>query len=61
MNAKKSYNVPHLIRVELNHEQAILSVCSLTAATAMAGATKKCRNGGCKKSGGGSNNAGRAS
>ena len=61
MPERKAYSPPQLVRVELNHEQAILSICSLTAATAMAGATMRCRNGGCKKAGIGFNNAGRPS
>nr|MBI3612025.1 hypothetical protein [Nitrospirota bacterium] len=61
MPERKAYSPPQVVRVELNHEQAILSVCSLTAATAAPGTTAKCRNGGCKKAGGGFNNAGRPS
>jgi hypothetical protein len=33
MPKKKSYSAPQLVRVELNHEQAILANCSLTATT----------------------------
>lgn len=51
MTEKKSYSPPQLVRVELNHEQAILSVCSTLAANLMAGTTNRCRNGGCKKAG----------
>ena len=29
MSEKKPYNPPQLFRVDLNHEQAILSACSL--------------------------------
>jgi len=50
--------------VELNHEQAILSVCSTMATTIMAGALQNCRSGACKISGSGgagADNAGRAS
>lgn len=62
MTEKKSYSPPQLVRVELNHEQAILSVCSVTATTAKAGATQTCKSGKCKKKGGGSgDSAGRAS
>lgn len=31
MSEKKSYSTPTLYRVDLSHEQAILSACSLTA------------------------------
>jgi len=51
MPEKKPYNVPQLVRVELNHEQAILSVCSTMATTFAAGATNRCRVNGCKKAG----------
>lgn len=65
MPEKKSYSAPQLVRVELNHEQAILSVCSTMASTLQAGATNRCRRGGCKKAGNTSgtadDNAGRRS
>jgi hypothetical protein len=51
MPEKKSYSAPRLVRVELNHEQAILSVCSTAATTLQAGTTNRCRRGGCKKAG----------
>ena len=31
MNDKKPYSAPQIFQVELNHEQAILSVCSVSA------------------------------
>lgn len=46
MPEKKPYSAPQLTRVELNHEQAILSVCS--AATTAPNATNGA--GGCKTS-----------
>ena len=65
MPEKKPYSAPQLVRVELNHEQAILSVCSTVATTMQAGTTNRCRRFGCKKAGGTSgtadDNAGRAS
>jgi hypothetical protein len=62
MTEKKSYSPPQLVRVELNHEQAILSVCSTTATNLKAGTTQTCQSGKCKnKGGGGGNLAGRPS
>jgi hypothetical protein len=63
MRAKKPYSAPQLVRVELNHEQAILSVCSLTAGRASAGTTRRCRSGAtrCKRSSNTGDNAGRPS
>ena len=64
MPEKKSYSPPQLVRVELNHEQAILSVCSTSAGTAMVGgAATNCRSGSCKNgnNGVGADNAARAS
>jgi hypothetical protein len=49
MSDRKPYIPPQVFRVELNHEQAILSACSLTAANAMAGgANAACRVAQCK-------------
>lgn len=49
---KKPYNPPQLFRVDLNHEQAILSACSLLASNPMAGGMDiTCRAGACKKAG----------
>ena len=49
MSEKKPYSAPQLFRVELNHEQAILSQCSLASANPMAGgANVSCRVGACK-------------
>ena len=64
MSVKKDYVSPQIYRVELNHEQAILSACSVSAANAKAGgASVTCRSGGCKadKAGGSSDNAFRPS
>jgi hypothetical protein len=64
MNEKKPYSVPQLFQVELNHEQAILSACSLTAANAMVGGGGTgCRVGACKNgmTGGGSDSGARPS
>ena len=33
MSDKKPYSAPQIFQVELNHEQAILSVCSAAATT----------------------------
>lgn len=50
MSDKKPHSSPQLFRVDLNHEQAILSACSLTASNPMArGADNLCRPGACKK------------
>ncbi len=52
MTEKKPYSQPQLFRVDLNHEQAILSACSLMATNPMAGGLDLvCRSGGCKKAG----------
>ena len=59
MNEKKPYSPPEIVRVELNHEQAILASCSTSATNAMAGTTTKCQNFNCKNAGGGNNNVGR--
>ena len=41
MANKKPYSTPQLVRVELNHEQAILSVCStMTTAISNAGSSR---------------------
>lgn len=64
MSTKKDYATPQIYRVKLNHEQAILSACSVTAANPMAGgAAVTCRAGGCKSAGAGgsSDNAQRPS
>jgi hypothetical protein len=61
---KKPYTAPQVFRVELNHEQAVISTCSTTAANAMTGGTGAgCRSGACKfgGAGGSANSAGRAS
>ncbi len=53
MNEKKPYSEPGIFRVELNHEQAILSACSLLASNPMAGGMDVlCRSGSCKQAGG---------
>ena len=43
MPERKPYSAPQLVRVELNHEQAILSVCTVTAMTVQAGGGMNCR------------------
>lgn len=60
MSEKKSYSAPALYRVDLNHEQAILSACSLATNSMVANSTRGCRPpgvceppgtpGGCKRS-----------
>ncbi len=37
MSGKKSYTTPTLYRVDLNHEQAILSACSLMTMNGLVG------------------------
>lgn len=50
MSEKKTYHSPQLYRVDLDHEQAILSACSLLASNPMTGGMDvTCRAGGCKK------------
>ena len=39
MRAKRPYSAPQLVRVALNHEQAILAVCAVTAMTVLNGAS----------------------
>lgn len=52
MSNKRPYTPPQVFRVELNHEQAILSTCSTTAANAMAGGgSASCRSTACKTDG----------
>jgi hypothetical protein len=59
---KKPYTAPQISRVELNHEQAILTTCSITYAnTSSGGFSNTCRAGGCKTKGLFGDNAGRAS
>jgi len=43
MSAKKSYEPPQLFEVALDHEQAILSSCSILTSTVSAGGTTGCR------------------
>lgn len=53
MDNKKPYSWPQLFRVELNQEQAILGLCSLTATNPMAGGGDvRCRPNLCKKAAG---------
>jgi hypothetical protein len=64
MDKKKPYSAPQLFRVELNHEQAIISACSLTSANLSGSGNARCQAGGCKNvsaSAGGGDSAGRAS
>ena len=52
MNDKKPYTTPQIVRVELNHKQAILTVCSTAATNLMTGgAATGCRVGNCKNGG----------
>lgn len=52
MSDKKPYTPPQVFRVELNHEQAILSACSLMAMNTMAGGSNMgCVMTGCKMGG----------
>ncbi len=39
---KKSYVPPQLFRVDLNHEQAILSACSIMTTAALNGGMARC-------------------
>jgi hypothetical protein len=43
MTNKKAYRAPQLVRVALNQQQAILSVCTVTAMTVQAGGGMNCR------------------
>jgi hypothetical protein len=52
MPEKKPYSAMQLIRVELNHEQAVLSTCALGTASVSNSGNVGCRppaSGGCKK------------
>ena len=64
MPEKKPYSAPQLTRVELNHEQAILSACSsgITAPNSANGTTG-CKTSGpaCKHAGTAGDNAARSS
>lgn len=52
MRNKRAYVTPQIYRVGLNHEQAILSVCSVSAANPKAGGgSASCRSGNCKTDG----------
>jgi hypothetical protein len=41
--ARRAYSPPELVRVELQHEQAILSACSTRATSNQAGNQRYCR------------------
>lgn len=43
MSEKKPYTPPQILRVELNHEQAILSACSLMTTAVSNGMMVWCR------------------
>lgn len=43
MSDKKPYSTPQLFEVTLDHEQAILSSCSILTSTLSAGGTNGCR------------------
>ena len=49
---RKAYSKPTILRVQLNHEQAVLSQCSVGVTTLRQGGVNSCRGGGnpCKKS-----------
>lgn len=49
MTEKKPYSQPQLFRIELNHEQAILSACSLTTTSASQSGNGGCRPNNCKR------------
>jgi len=52
MSEKKPYSPPQITQVELNHEQAVLSVCSILAENAkVGGGGRSCRVAGCKRDG----------
>jgi len=40
---KRVYTKPVILRVQLNHEQAVLSVCSTRASTGRTGSTSTCQ------------------
>ena len=62
MANKKAYRAPQLVRVELKHEQAILSVCAVTAMTVQAGGGMNCRpQNNCKRANNTGNSAARPS
>lgn len=48
MDKKKTYSPPQLFRVELNHEQAIISACSLTSVNLSGSGNARCQANGCK-------------
>ncbi len=51
---KKTYSKPTILRVQLNHEQAVLSVCSTTFTNlSRTRGALWCRIMGCRKSNGG--------
>ena len=63
MKDKKPYEAPQVYRVQLNHEQAILSTCTTPATDTMNGGGPGCRpSNGCKRATGGTwDNAARPS
>ena len=48
MSDKKPYSAPQIFQVELNHEQAILSICSVAATTMDDTSNSTCK-GRCRK------------
>jgi len=48
---KRSYVSPQIFRVDLDHEQAILTQCSLLAMNAMNGMAMSCKVNRCKNGG----------
>ena len=60
MSEKKPYSTPQLFRVDLNHEQAILSACSLLTTALIDGAAGQSCRANCKskmQAGGGDSSA----
>lgn len=51
---RKKYTKPALIKVELNHEQAVLGACSAGAASNRQGSPNRCKSN-CKRAAGGGN------
>jgi hypothetical protein len=62
MSEKKPYVPPQLFRVELNHEQAILSACSVGVSSTKQGNTGgSCKSGTCKQANGAGDSGARSS
>jgi len=62
MTTRKPYRPPQVVRVELNPDQAILSVCSVTAMTMKQGGGTSCRTpNNCKRGNGAGDSVARPS